>query len=65
VADPEASMPKTTVRNLTCPHCHSPRVLRLPHSSDASTSTEYFRCASCGHRWTEPKIKGTESHRVV
>ena len=48
-------MPKVPAKTARCPHCHSPRVVRLPHASDASTETDYYRCGSCGHIWTVPK----------
>ena len=56
-------MAKTPIQDHSCPHCHSPRIVRLPHASDASSSTDYFRCASCGHLWNAPKSKENDKRR--
>ncbi len=58
-------MPKVPARTARCPHCHSPRVVRLPHASDASTETDHFRCGSCGHIWTVPKQQNGQNQRVA
>jgi predicted Zn finger-like uncharacterized protein len=58
-------MPKVPVRATRCPHCQSLRVVRLPHSSNASVDADYFRCGSCGHVWTVPKPKEGHNQRVA
>jgi len=58
-------MPKVPAKTAKCPHCHSPRVVRLQHASDASTETDYYRCGSCGHIWTVPKQNEGHNQRVA
>jgi predicted Zn finger-like uncharacterized protein len=58
-------MPKLPVRTTRCPHCQSSRIVRLPHSSNASVDTDYYRCGSCGHVWTVPKPKEGHNQRVA
>jgi DNA-binding response OmpR family regulator len=38
-----------------CPRCGSLAAVDLPHTSQASSDVDHFRCDSCGNVWFEPK----------